>query len=60
MNHETEIRNYPGSSISLSIPTGDPDIFKHKATSDVLFFLTNHRLGDFSLREIASQTGYSH
>lgn len=60
MNHETEAENYPGSSISLPIPTRDPDLFKHKATSDVLLFLTNHRFDDFSLRKIASQTGHSH
>lgn len=60
MNHETETEIYSGSSISLFIPTRDSDLFKHKATSDVLLFLTNHRLGSFSLREIASQTGHSH
>lgn len=60
MNHETETENAPGSSVSLSIPIQDPDLFKHKATSDVLLFLTNHRFGDFSLREIANQIGHSH
>ena len=33
---------------------------KHKATSDVLLFLTNHRFSDFSLRELATQIGHSH
>lgn len=60
MNHETETKSSPGTSISLSIPARDPDLFKHKATSDVLLFLTNHRLSDFSLRKIASHTGHSH
>jgi predicted nucleotidyltransferase len=35
-------------------------LFKHKATSDVLLFLTNHRFSEFSLREIATQIGHSH
>ena len=60
MGHETETENPPGSSISLSIPAQDPDLFKHKATSDVLLFLTNHRFSGFSLREIANQIDHSH
>jgi len=60
MNRETENRDSSGTSISLSIPSLDPDLFKHKATSDVLLFLTNHRFNNFSLREIANQIGYSH
>lgn len=60
MVRETETENYSGSSISLSIPLQDPDLFKHKATSDVLLFLSNHRFGGFSLREIADQIGHSH
>jgi hypothetical protein len=36
MNHETETGRYAGSSISLSIPTRDLDLFKYKATSDVI------------------------
>jgi predicted nucleotidyltransferase len=60
MNRETETSGSHGSSISLSIPPLDPDLFKHKATSDVLLFLTNHRFSEFSLREIANQIGHSH
>ena len=60
MNRETEGANSPGTSISLSIPPSDSELFKHKATSDVLLFLTNHRLSDFSLRELATQIGHSH
>ena len=59
MSHETEMPCSPGVSISLSIPPLDPDVFKHKATGDVLTFLTNHRFNRFSLREIANQTGHS-
>jgi predicted nucleotidyltransferase len=59
MNHETEDTETQGASISLSIPAQNPDLFKHKATSDVLLFLTTHRLNTFSLREIANQVGHS-
>ncbi|WP_250137808.1 nucleotidyltransferase domain-containing protein [Halorientalis salina] len=60
MNREAENTDSPGASISLSIPPSDPELFKHKATSDVLLFLTNHRFSDFSLRELATQTNHSH
>jgi predicted nucleotidyltransferase len=59
MGHETENSDSLGTSISLSIPPSDPDLFKHKATSDVLLFLTNHRFSDFSLRALATQVGHS-
>jgi predicted nucleotidyltransferase len=60
MNRETESSDSPGAAISLSIPLLDPELFKHKATGDVLLFLTNHRFSDFSLRELATQIGHSH
>mgnify|MGYP000610363861 CR=1 FL=1 len=60
MNRETDSSDSSGASISLSIPPSDPELFKHKATSDVLLFLTNHRFSDFSLRELATQIGHSH
>jgi predicted nucleotidyltransferase len=60
MNRETKSTNSSGVSISLSIPPSDPDLFKHKATSDVLLFLINHRFSDFSLRELATQVGHPH
>ena len=60
MNHETNSQNSPGGTISLSIPPSDPALFKHKATSDILLFLTNHRFSDFSLRELATQIDHSH
>jgi len=60
MNRETDTENSSGVAISLSIPPSDPELFKHKATSDVLLFLTNHRFSDFSLRELATQIGHSH
>jgi hypothetical protein len=42
MNRDTDNTRSAGATLSLSIPLSDPDLFKHKATSDVLLFLTNH------------------
>lgn len=60
MNRDTHNTRSAGATLSLSIPLSDPDLFKHKATSDVLLFLTNHRFSEFSLRELATQVGHSH
>jgi predicted nucleotidyltransferase len=59
MNRETEMKDSTGTSISLSIPPQEPDLFKHKATSDILLFLSNNRFSEFSLREIANQVDHS-
>jgi predicted nucleotidyltransferase/biotin operon repressor len=48
-----------GIAISLSIPAQNPELFKSKATNDILLFLTNHRFDQFSLREVAEQIGHS-
>lgn len=47
------------SDLPLDTPS-DPTLFRHKATSDALLSLTNHRFSDFSLRELAGQIGHSH
>ncbi len=60
MNRDTNSLNASGIGISLSIPPSEPALFKHKATSDILLFLTNHRFSDFSLRELATQIDHSH
>lgn len=60
MDRKTDNMNSSGAAISLTIPISDPTLFKHKATSDVLLFLTNHRFSDFSLRELATQIDHSH
>ncbi|WP_081927447.1 nucleotidyltransferase domain-containing protein [Halobellus rufus] len=56
MTHKTENN---GVSISLSIPANDSDLFRHKATNDVLAFLVTHRLRRFTLTELATHTGNS-
>ncbi|RQH00483.1 nucleotidyltransferase domain-containing protein [Natrarchaeobius oligotrophus] len=59
MSHHTNSDGGNGTSISLSIPVPNPDLFKRKATNDALLFLTNHRFRQFSLREVANQIGHS-
>lgn len=45
--------------MSLSIPVMDPDLFKHKATNDVLLLLVRHRFEEFTIGELARQTGHT-
>jgi len=59
MSRKTESNNTQAASISVPIPTRDTDLFKSKATSDILLFLMNYRFKQFSLREVADQIGHS-
>lgn len=59
MSQQTEKTDKGSVSISLPLPPSNPDLFKHKATSDILLFLINHRFRDFSLRELAMQIDHS-
>lgn len=59
MSHQMESDGTRGVSIFLSIPAQNPELFKSKATNDILLFLTNHRFKQFSLREVAEQIGHS-
>ncbi|WP_179235184.1 nucleotidyltransferase domain-containing protein [Halorubrum ezzemoulense] len=59
MSRETESNATQGVSISVPIPAADADLFKSKATNDILLFLTNHRFKQFSQREVADQIGHS-
>jgi predicted nucleotidyltransferase len=59
MSRETESNATQGVSISVPIPAADADLFKSKATNDILLFLTNHRFKQFSMREVADQIGHS-
>lgn len=58
MSHQTEQSNTSGVSISLSVPAQNSELFKSKATNDILLFLTNHRFKQFSLREVADHIGH--
>ena len=59
MSHQAESDDTHGISISLSLPAPNPDLFKSKATNDILLFLTNHRFSQFSLREVANHVGHA-
>lgn len=59
MDSERERDSSSGMSISLDIPTNEPELFKHSATSDLLFFLANHRFDEHTIRELADRTEYS-
>jgi len=59
MSHKTEPRDTQGASISVPIPATNADLFKSKATNDILLFLTNHRFKQFSQREVADQIDHS-
>ncbi|KKF39699.1 nucleotidyltransferase [Halorubrum saccharovorum] len=59
MSRETEPNATQGVSISVQIPVADADLFKSKATNDILLFLTNHRFKQFSQREVADQIDHS-
>ena len=48
-----------GKRISLDIPAQDPDLFKNKATDDVLVFLSRHRFDEFTIGELAGGTGHT-
>jgi predicted nucleotidyltransferase len=57
MKHEVKQQPQSGIRISLQVPSQDPDLYKNKATNDILLFLSRHRFDEFSVSEIATQTG---
>lgn len=48
-----------GITISLPIPASDPDLFKNKATDDILLLLSRHRFDEFTIGKLAKRTGHS-
>ena len=48
-----------GITITLPIPAADPDLFKNKATDDVLLLLSRHRFEAFTIGELADRTGHT-
>lgn len=59
MESETKITPGVGITVSISIPARDSDLFKHKATNDVLLLLSRHRFEEFTIGELARQTGHT-
>lgn len=48
-----------GMRISLDVPAGEPALFKHAATNDILHLLANRRFHDFTIRDLAERTEYA-
>lgn len=59
MEHEMKQDLEAGTTISLQIPARDPDLFKNKATNDVLLFLTRHRFNEFTIGELAKRIDHT-
>lgn len=59
MEHEMKQDLEAGTAVSLQIPARDPNLFKNKATNDVLLFLTRHRFDEFTIGELAKRTGHT-
>lgn len=59
MKHEMKQNPAAGIRISLQIPVDEPDLFRHKATNDVLLLLSRHRFDGFTLGEVATRTGHT-
>lgn len=59
MEDDTKQNREGGITISLPIPAIDPGLFKNKSTDDVLLFLCRHRFDEFTIGELAEQTGHS-
>ena len=59
MEHEMKEKPGGGMTISLQVPARDPDLFKNKATNDVLLLLCRYRFDEFSIGDLARQTGHT-
>lgn len=59
MERDVKQDSRAGITISLPIPAYEPDLFKNKATDDVLLFLSRHRFDEFTIGKLAKRTGHS-
>lgn len=59
MEHDVKQDSEVGITISLPIPAQNPNLFKNKATDDVLLLLSRHRFDEFTIGELAKRTGHS-
>lgn len=59
MERETKENLESGIEMSLRIPVKDPDLFKNKATNDVLLLLSRHRFDEFTIGGLAERTGHT-
>lgn len=59
MERETKEDSEEGIEISLQIPVKDANLFKNKATNDVLLLLSRHRFDEFTIGGLADRTGHT-
>jgi predicted nucleotidyltransferase len=59
MKREMKDVSQKGSGVSISLPIPATDLFKHKATDDVLLFLSRHSFEEYTISEIATYTGHT-
>jgi len=55
----TSEESVTGVSVSLQIPAQNPNLFRHKATDDVLLFLSRNSFDEYTINELASYTGHT-
>lgn len=48
-----------GVSVSLQVPAPNANLFRHKATDDVLLFLSRNSFDEYTINELASYTGHT-
>jgi predicted nucleotidyltransferase len=58
MERDAKTKDTTGISISIPVPAQDANIFTHKATDDVLLFLSRHRFNEYSIGTVADRVGH--
>jgi predicted nucleotidyltransferase len=59
MERDVKQASNVGIAVSLQVPAWDPDLFKNKATNDVLSLLSRRRFDEFTIGELARQTSHT-
>lgn len=57
MQRDAKRQPETGIRISLRVPVHDPDLFRHKATNEVLLLSCRHPFSEFTIGELATRTG---
>lgn len=58
-NRSGDDRSTNGATIQLPVPAPNPELFRHKATNDLLRFLLDNPYETFTIRELSRLTGHS-
>jgi predicted nucleotidyltransferase len=56
MKRKAEEHNKGDPGVTITLPIPSTNLFKHKATNDVLLFLSRHRFSEYTISEIATYT----